>query len=66
MKTRMSYDITMCRCACSLSRTCHRWLQFRRYIKDGTPNKTILVSMHSAAGGQIDENCKMYWEEKKR
>lgn len=61
----MSYDITMCRCACSRARTCHRWLQFRRYLKDDNPNKPRYVSMHTADGGQIDETCSAYFEEKK-
>lgn len=59
----MSYDITMCRCACKLARTCHRWLQFKRYLKDQNPNKPRYISMHSAADGQIDEKCTIYWEE---
>jgi len=38
---------------------------FRRYIKDKNPNKPRYISMHTAANGQIDDNCSIYWEEKK-
>ena len=58
------YDITMCRCACTQSKTCHRWLQFRRYLKDKNPNKPIQIFVHSASSGQIDDKCTIYLEEK--
>lgn len=58
------YDITMCRCACSRAKTCHRWLQFRRYLKDENPDKPTYISIHSGSNGQIDDKCIMYWEEK--
>lgn len=58
------YDITMCRCACTRSKTCHRWLQFRRYLKDKNPNKPTQIFVHSASSGQIDDKCTIYLEEK--
>lgn len=61
----MSYDMTMCRCSCNRAMTCHRHLQFLRYLKDNNSDKPSLISMHSAANGQIDENCLLYWDEVK-
>lgn len=60
----MMYDITMCRCACSRRHTCHRWLQFRRFLKDPNTGFDTRISMHSAEDGQIDDNCPLYWAEK--
>lgn len=54
----MSYDIIMCRCMCRLSRACHRWLQYRRFLKDRSTNKPKQILVHSAADGQIDDKCK--------
>lgn len=59
------YDITMCKSAiCQLASTCHRHLQYKRYLKDNSPDKPEYISIYQATNSQIDKKCAMYWEEK--
>ena len=59
----MNYDITMCRQECKLADTCHRAQQYRQYEQDTNKNKKIYVSMYI---GATDDDCRIYWEEKRR